>query len=353
MIDRRALLLSALSLAACGGSDTSAQPNRPVPPLRNILPFPIGTALMTGQFADAQHAVLTRRHFSQLTPEWELKMEYVLQPDGSYRWDAPDRIANLAQVNGQRFFGTTLVWYSQENPAFQRLDGQRRPFENAYRNYLTTVVRRYPQAVGWDVVNEPVMENGEGLRQHLFSRNLGQIEHMTEAFRITEAADPRPLRVLNDYHLESRPAKRAQFLRLTETLLTAGAPVSCLGTQTHLSVAQPIAEIGATIRSLAAFGLPIHVSELDCSLQGVSPFTPRRELIDTQARLYGAVLDAFAALPERQRFALTVWGVRDRDSWLRGPAGGNPTIPDQPLLFTDDGDPKPCFWTWADRVTPA
>lgn len=345
ILDRRALTLSALALAACGGSNTRAQPNRPIPPLRDILPFPVGTAVMTGQFADAQHAVLTRRHFSQLTPEWELKMEYVLQADGGYRFDAPDRIANLAAANRQRFFGTTLVWYSQENPAFQRLDGQRDDFANAYRNYITTVVRRYPQAVGWDVVNEPVAEEGGVLRQHLFSRNLGPIEHMTEAFRIAEAADPRPLRLLNDYNLESKPQKRAGFLRLVETLLHAGAPVSCLGTQAHLTVAQDLRAIGETIRLLAACGLPIHVSELDCSLQGVSRFTPRGELLDTQARLYGAVFDAFAALPERQRFALTVWGVRDSDSWLRGPAGGRPLIPDQPLLFTDDGEPKPCFWS--------
>lgn len=349
-LHRRSLLLSALALAACGGSNTRAQPNRPIPALRDSLPFPVGTALMTGQFADPQHAVLTRRHFSQLTPEWELKMEYVLQPDGGYRFDAPDRIAALAAANGQRFFGTTLVWYSQENPAFQRLDGQRAAFENAYGNYISTVMRRYPQAVGWDVVNEPVTEDGNGLRQHLFSRNLGLTEHMVEAFRIAEAADPRPLRVLNDYHLESRPAKLATYLHLVRSLLNAGAPISCLGTQTHLTVDQDPNHIGATIRELAEFGLPIHVSELDCSLQGVSRFTPRRELQDTQARLYGAVLDAFAALPERQRFALTVWGVRDSDSWLRGPAGGRPGIPDQPLLFDEAGEPKPCFWAWADRT---
>lgn len=348
---RRSLLLSALALAACGGTGARSQPARPVRPLREILPFPVGASVMTGQLADAQHAVLLRRHFSQITPEWELKMEYVLQPDGSYRFDAPDRLAQLARVNDQRFYGTTLVWYSQENAAFQALDGRREAFANAYRNYLTTVVRRYPQAVAWDVVNEPILEEGGGLREHLFSRNLGRIEHVTEAFRITQAADPRPLRVLNDYHLESKPAKRRSFLQLVDTLLAADAPVSCLGTQTHMSVAQDPAQIAETIRLLGAYGLPVHVSELDVSLQGVSHFTPRRELIDIQARLVGAVLDAFMRLPERQRFALTLWGVRDSDSWLRGPAGGNPPIPDQPLLFDDAGEPKPAFHALADRFS--
>ncbi len=347
-LDRRSLLLSALALASCAGSDVRSQPGDPPPPLREVLPFPIGTSIMTGQLADAQHALLTRTHFSQLTPEWELKMEYVLQPDGSYRFDAPDRIAALAEAGGQRFYGTTLVWYSQENPAFQALDGRREAFASAYRNYIGAVCRRYAgRAVAWDVVNEPVAEDGSGLREHLWSRNLGPLDHMTMAFQHAAEADPAALRVLNEYHLESRPAKRAAFLRLTERLLAAGAPITCLGSQTHLAVGQPLSEIAQTIRSLSAFGLPIHLSELDVSLQGESPFTPAGELIDRQARLVGAVLDAFAALPERQQFALTLWGVRDRDSWLRGPAGGSPLTPDRPLLFDDDGRPKPVFWSVA------
>lgn len=348
-LDRRLLLLSALALASCGGGARS-QPAAAVRALREVLPFPLGTAIMTGQLEDPQHAVLTRTHFSQLTPEWELKMEYVLQNDGSYRFDAPDRLAALARANGQRFYGTTLVWYSQENPAFVALDGRREPFARAYRNYILTVCRRYAgQAVAWDVVNEPVAEDGAGLRQHLWSRNLGPLEHMVAGFRHAEEADPAALRVLNEYHLESRPAKRTSFLRLTEQLLAAGAPITCLGTQTHLDLNQPPAELAATIRDLARFGLPIHISELDISLQGGGRFTPARELLDRQARLLGALLDAFAALPERQRFALTLWGVRDRDSWLRGPAGGRPLIPDRPLLFDDDGAPKPAFDTLAAR----
>lgn len=348
--DRRSLLLSALALASCAGGDTRAQ-SAPVRPLRETLPFPIGTAIMTGQLDDSQHAVLTRTHFSQLTPEWELKMEYVLQADGSYRFDAPDRLAAVAQANGQRFYGTTLVWYSQENPAFQALDGRRDAFVSAYRHYILQVCRRYAgRAVAWDVVNEPVAEDGAGLRTHLWSRNLGEVGHMVAAFRHAEEADPAALRVLNEYHLESRPAKRATLLRLTERLLAADAPITCLGTQTHLGLDQDPRQITETLRLLGGFGLPIHVSELDISVQAASPFTPVAELLDRQARLAGAVLEALMALPERQRFALTLWGVRDRDSWLRGPAGGRPLTPDRPLLFDDDGQAKPAFHALAGRA---
>ncbi len=57
------------------------------------------------------------------------------------------------------------------------------------------------------------------------------------------------------------------------------------------------------------------------------------------------------ALPQRQRFAFTIWGLRDRDSWLRGGAE-NPHPPmDAPLLFDDAGAAKPTFWALADGFT--
>ena len=47
------------------------------------------------------------------------------------------------------------------------------------------------------------------------------------------------------------------------------------------------------------------------------------------------------ALPAKQRFAFTVWGLRDKDSWLRGPNGSSPD--DKPMLFDDAGAAKPAF----------
>jgi endo-1,4-beta-xylanase len=48
------------------------------------------------------------------------------------------------------------------------------------------------------------------------------------------------------------------------------------------------------------------------------------------------------ALPSPQRYAFTTWGVRDKDSWLaKPPNAGDGT--DQPLLFDNQGDPKPAF----------
>ena len=194
-------------------------------------------------------------------------MEYILKDDGTFRFDRPDAIAAFARDRGLRLFGHNLVWYAQNPPAFQRLDGQAAPFADAYRRYILAVAGRYRgQAVGWDVVNEAVAEDGEGLRDCLWSRNLGALDYMRRAFDHAREADPGALLLINDYNLESLPKKRVTFLRLVESLLKAGAPVGGIGAQSHLAADLSPSMVGEAMRDLASLGLPIHVSEVDISL---------------------------------------------------------------------------------------
>jgi endo-1,4-beta-xylanase len=205
------------------------------------------------------------------------------------------------------------------------------------------VVSRYRgRAAGWDVVNEAVAEDGDGLRDCAWSRNLGQIDYMRRAFDNAREADPDAALLINDYNLESLPKKRSTFMRLVETLLKSGAPMTGIGTQTHIAVdLKPGAVIDA-IRDLASLGLPIHVSELDISLnRGRGLLTSPADLEAAQNRLATEVAEAFTALPPRQRLAFTLWGLRGADSWLRNPKE-NPSPPwDQPSPFDDHGRARP------------
>lgn len=342
-LHRRAVLGSALALAACDRPAASQVAPR-VPFLKAAAPFPVGTGVQAAQLDDPVLARLIADNVSQLTAEWEMKMEYVLQDDGGFRFDAPDRIAAFARSRGMRLFGHTLVWYAQSPPAFERLDERRARFADAYRTYILAVVGRYRGlAAGWDVVNEAVAEDGNGWRDSLWSRRLGAFDHMTLAFAHAREADPDAVLFLNDYNLEHLPEKRTTFLRLAERLLKAGAPLGGLGTQTHVSADLAPGALTAAIADLAGLGLPVHVSEMDVSLaraRGV--IKSRRDLETRQSALYAEAAEAFAALPPAQRFAFTFWGLRDRDSWLRreDPA-------DTPLLFDDEGRAKPAAGAWA------
>lgn len=344
---RRAVLagLPAALVAACGRRPVEAQdaPPGPAAPLKAIAPFPVGTCVMTPELDDLGFVTLMLRHFNQVTPEWEMKMERILGPDGGYRFDAADRIAGFCRRNGLGLHATTFVWYAQDPPAFRRLAGDRRAFQAALAGYARTVMGRYRGlARGWDVLNEAVAEDGDGYRGGIWAEALGP-DYGRIAFELAREADPDAVLFINDYNLERIPAKLDSFQRLLERLLRAGAPVGGIGTQSHLASDMPRGQAALAIQALARFGLPIHVSELDISTRGRFPsLESGAERLDDQARVAAEIAEAFMALPERQRYAFTVWGVRDRDSWLRRPPNAGDGS-DRPLLFDDDGDPKPAF----------
>ena len=339
-VSRRLLMASVLALAACG--DTTAASAVDVAPLKSKASFSIGTAAMAGQFDDTDWVNLALTHFSQLTPEWEMKMEYILASPGNYRWDAPDRIADFCSTHGLRLHGHALIWYAQGAEVFANLDPT--TFVAEFDRYIAQVAGRYRGRVaGWDVVNEPVAEDGNGLRDCHWSRVLGQDGHIARAFEQAKAADPDAVLFLNDYDLENIPAKGATFLRLVERLLAAGVPIEGIGTQSHLDIEIPGGQIAAFIGEAAQFGLPIHVSELDASLRSGSLIDTRsnQTRIKQQTARVTELAEAFAALPPAQRYAFTVWGIRDTDSWLRRDAGDDSS--ESPLLFDLAGAPNPMF----------
>jgi endo-1,4-beta-xylanase len=266
-----------------------------------------------------------------------MKMEYMLLDNGGFRFDRPDRMAAFAQVHAMRLFGHALIWYAQKPVVFLEMASNPAGFAKAYDRYITAVVGRYRGSVcGWDVINEAVRDDGSALRDHMWSQTLGDLDHMTRAFKVARAADPVAPLFINDYNLESVPAKLDQYQRLIERLLKAGAPLSGIGCQTHCNADLPAGALTRTIVALGRFGLPVHVSEMDVSItRARGLLTPRAEREAAQARLYAEAIEAFCDLPARQRFAFTVWGMRDSESWLV-----RENRNDAPLLFDGQGRAK-------------
>lgn len=355
MIDRRAILASTLALTACGRgvgqASTDPAPTRrgPAPALRELAPFPIGTEIVSDEFGRPGFDAAASTQFSQITAGFEMKMEYILQKDGSLRFEGGDRIAAFCRANNQALHGHTLIWYIDRPDAFQKWVGNKRAFDKAYAGYIQAVAGRYKGlARGWDVVNEPVADDGVSLRESFWTENLGQEGHFIRAHEEAHAADPNALLFVNEYHLESKPHKRRTFLKLIEAMLKRGVKIDGIGNQTHIDVDLPPGKITEAMRDLASLGLPIHLSELDVSFQtpGVS-LKSRADKQASQLRLYREALESFIALPERQQYAFTIWGVRDADSWLRT-ASWVKDKTDAPLLFDDLGKPKETFWTLVD-----
>ena len=358
-ISRRSLLASTVALAACdrrldaaAAAAAEAAPGGPVPILRDLADFPFGTQLISTELQTPVIADLARRHFDQVNAGFEMKMEYIVQADGRLRFEGADRLAGFCRANDQALHGHTLIWYADTPAWFERLDGSRRGFEAAIDGYISEVAGRYAGRVrAWDVVNEPVTDEGSQLRESLWSRNLGQDGHFIRAFEQARQADPDAILFTNDYNLESNPTKRRTFLNLVERMMSRGVPIGGIGTQCHVSVDLPRGALSEAMRDIASLGLPVHVSEFDCSLVPDGVFRGgQREREAAQIRLYEEAIAAFTALPAAQQYAFTVWGVRDAESWLRrSDWGGDPN--DRPLLFDDAGRPKPVFWAVAEALS--
>nr|WP_168047462.1 endo-1,4-beta-xylanase [Brevundimonas alba] len=354
-MNRRAVLAAPFAIAACTERSAAvAQTPGPIPaPLKSIAPCPFGATGMTWQLDQPEWVEQILRHCSQLTPEWEQKMERTLGPGFTYDFGPSDRVVAFARDNGLRVHGHTLIWYAQGAEFFND-DLPRDRFAAEFDRYITTAVSRYRgRMAGWDVVNEPVAEDGNGLRDCHWSRALGLDGYMVRAFQQAKAADPDAVLFLNEYNLENIPAKGATFLRLVERLLKLGAPVGGIGTQSHLDIEIPAGQITAFMRDAASLGLPIHVSELDFPMKRDGRMPDLRSMAGKRAQQVarvGELAEAFMALPERQRYAFTTWGLRDTDSWLlRDP--NRKGDDDSPLLLDAHGRANPAYQAVADAFS--
>ena len=99
------------AISAC--SQAGAQLLAHATPLKHRVPYPLATVIQAGQTGDPDLANLITTHFARMTPEWEMKMEYMLKPDGSLNFDAPDRILYFAQAQGLGLHVHLIIWFAQ------------------------------------------------------------------------------------------------------------------------------------------------------------------------------------------------------------------------------------------------
>jgi endo-1,4-beta-xylanase len=163
-----------------------------------------------------------------------------------------------------------------------------------------------------------------------------------KAFNYAKAADPDALLFINDYNLESSPAKLDSLIAYVNELKGKGAKVDGIGTQMHMSINTRYTDIDNMFRKLAATGLKVRISELDIRVNPNDKVG--YELIPTtasyQADMYYYVIRSYINnVPAAQRHGVTIWGVDDRTSWIRT----SQNKMDFPLLFDEALRKKPAY----------
>jgi endo-1,4-beta-xylanase len=218
--------------------------------------------------------------------------------------------------------------------------------DNALKNYITGMVNHYKGRVkSWDVVNEVIADNAQlrnngnttpGAGVFVWSEYLGR-NFGLKAFNYASAADPTADLYINDYGLESNPAKLDTLIAYVKEIRAKGAKVDGIGTQMHINSQVSYTGIISMFQKLAATGLKVKISELDIKMNfgNIDSYVFDKSQQLSQGDLYSFVISSYLKyIPKAQQGGITVWGLADNQSWLYN--NGK----DFPLLYNADYSKK-------------
>lgn len=306
--------------------------------------FDIGAAVNLTTI-ETQKDVLST-HYNSITAENDMKFERVHPLEELYSFEAADKIADFAAVNGMKLRGHTLVWHNQTSDwVFDGAD--RETLLARMKSHIETVVGRYKGIIyGWDVVNEAIEDkSGVWLRESKWLNLIGE-DFIAKAFEYAHEADPNALLFYNDYN-ECNPEKRDKIIRLIQSLKDKNVPIHGIGLQGHWNLNGPsLEEIREAIERYAATSLKLQVTELDISMfdhedKRTDLTEPSEEMLEKQAERYEQVFQLFREYKDVIT-AVTFWGAADDYTWLNNfPVRGRRNWP---FVFDQKHEPKASFW---------
>jgi endo-1,4-beta-xylanase len=276
-----------------------------------------GTAIAAGRLSDSTYTSVANREFSMITAENEMKWDATEPSQNSFSYSRGDQVANWARSNGKQVRGHALLWHAQMPGWAQNLSGS--ALRNAAINHVTKVATYYRGKVyAWDVVNEAFADDGRGSRRDSSLQRTGN-DWIEAAFRAARAADPGAKLCYNDYNTDGVNAKSTGVYTMVKDFKARGVPIDCVGFQSHLGTSIP-GDYQANLQRFADLGVDVQITELDVQQGG------------SQAGIYQTVTQACLAVSRCA--GITVWGVRDSDSWRTGA---------NPLLFDSSGNKKAAY----------
>ena len=170
---------------------------------------------------------------------------------------------------------------------------------NAMKDWISKMVTHYkPSVFAWDVVNEPMKEDGtlrNGTEGDTATDYFSWVKYLGKDYAVTafklarQNGNATDKLFINDYNLESRLDKCTGLINYVKYIETQGATVDGIGTQMHISLNTDKDKIAQMFQLLAASGKLIKVSELDVRLGTNAPTVEQQA---AQAAMYQYVIDS-------------------------------------------------------------
>ncbi|MBN3930649.1 endo-1,4-beta-xylanase [Streptomyces verrucosisporus] len=288
---------------------------------------------------DRKYRKILGQQFNSVSPENQMKWEFLRPDRDTYDFEAADAIVGFAERHRQVVRGHTLLWHSQNPQWLEQGDFSKEELREILREHIATVVGRYKGRIQqWDVANEIFDDQGNLRTQdNIWIRELGP-GIIADAFRWAHEADPEAKLFFNDYNVESDNAKSDAYYELSQELLAQGVPLHGFSVQGHLSMRYGFpGDLRQNLQRFDDLGLETAVTELDVRMDLPESGEPTPAQQKQQADWYQRVLEACLAVQECNSF--TIWGFTDKYSWVPVFFEGEGSA----TVMTEDFKRKPAF----------
>ncbi|SFZ92045.1 endo-1,4-beta-xylanase [Flaviramulus basaltis] len=325
--------------------------------LQDFTNFPMGNIVSAFKLSSTSSANVDFREvllndYNSITAENDMKMANIFTSAGNYDFSDGDAIVAYAKANGLRVHGHALVWHSSVPGWLNSFSGTNEEFEALIEAYVKATVSHFAIekdangnsiVASWDVVNEYF--DGGSIRSSIFQQKIGD-DFIDKAFQWAREADTDVKLFYNDYNIAGEPNKRNLIINKVNSMISNSVPIDGIGMQMHLNHNWPTSDLPLAIQQITDTSLLVHISELDVKANYGNDVT---ELTATRAQeqadqYQNASYHYTNIVPTAQQYGITIWGVRDQDSWLYDGGG------DWPLLYNNDYSTKIAYDSFIDGL---
>ena len=305
--------------------------------------FDIGAAIKPSSITSDASLM---KHFTTLTPEYNMKWGQIETVQGSPDYTALDNIVNYAVNHGKKVRGHTLVWHKALPSWVSEVCTSKSVALELMRNHIEEMMLRYGDTMYcYDVVNEVLhnaITSSQLANNDLYRTGSNEISGSTtmdwynlcgtdfikEAFRTAEKMKKEhhlsTKLFYNDYSL-SNPNKREACVRMIQMLKNENIEIDGVGMQSHFKIKNYIGREQAflndfenAIKAYTELGVDVHISELDIDI--ATGYTANTDLDVRKAKqneLFTAIYSICRNYATSWKAGagritnMTTWGVKD------------------------------------------